>query len=461
MGNIPDFCRNASLKTNETSYKLLSECWNEKWIAEALRKTLPLIILPVSLISNCLSFLALRSHHMRGTSTAFFMLALSVLDPLVLLTKNLVYFSTFAAAHAASCKILYFLIYVFTYTNVWILVIMTVDKFFAVWFPLKVSNFCTVTRAKYVCIFLPAITSIICVHHFWTIDSFKHPKDPRQRFCYYDGTRYGSIQRIWRYADFVIWCSLPFILLLTLSILIIYKLHQNRQGAHQNIRQIMDKQLQKSQVSNGMPLNKQQQQQYQKKKLENQVIEIRSNQNTDVIRSRHRHITLMLLAVAVVFLLLTLPNSIYFVLDLTYGFNKLPIENNYYQWLRFRRLTILTVVMFQLSDLQHATNFFLYLLTSDKFRRSVVRICVLIIPTLPSLAPCCFQDKARASTVSAKIHYSTPRVGKGSLPYCISVSDRSSLQINTSRISNRQTQQPFYKYSALLSKQTETTSEST
>jgi len=102
--------------------------------------------------------------------------------------------------------------------------------------------------------------------------------------------------------------------------------------------------------------------------------EIRSNQKTEVIRSRHRHITLMLLAVAAVFLLLTLPNSIYFVLDITYGFNKSPTVNDYYQWLRYRRLNILTVIMFQLSDLQHATNFFLYLLTSDKFRRSVVGI---------------------------------------------------------------------------------------
>ena len=87
-----------------------------------------------------------------------------------------------------------------------------------------------------------------------------------------------------------------------------------------------------------------------KQKLIN--IEMRSNQKTEVIRSRHRHITLMLLAVAAVFLLLTLPNSIYFVLDLTYGFNKQPVENDYNQWLRYRRLTILTVIMFQLSDFE-------------------------------------------------------------------------------------------------------------
>ena len=112
---------------------------------------------------------------------------------------------------------------------------------------------------------------------------------------------------------------------------------------------------------------------------------MRSNQSTDVMRSKHRHITLMLLAVAIVFLLLTLPNSIYFVLDTTYGFNKIPTENDYYQWLRYRRLTILTVIMFQLSDLQHATNFFLYFLTSDKFRRSVAMICVSTVPVLSPL----------------------------------------------------------------------------
>jgi len=166
-----------------------------------------------------------------------------VLDPLVLITKNLVYFPTFIAAYAISCKILYFLIYILGYTNVWLLVIMTADKFFAVWFPLKVSYFCTVTRAKYVCIFLLAMTSIISFHHFWTIDSLTHPLDIKQRFCSYDMIHYTSIQRIWRYIDFAIWCFLPFIFISTLSVLIISKLRQKRQGSHQNIRHIISTNL--------------------------------------------------------------------------------------------------------------------------------------------------------------------------------------------------------------------------
>lgn len=240
MGNLPDTCRNYSSISNETNYELLSECWTERVIADLLRKCLPLIILPISLIGNCLSFIALRSRHMRGTSTAFFMLALSVLDPLVLMSKNLIYFPRFAAVHAITCKILYFLIYILGYTNVWILVIMTADKFFAVWFPLKVSHFCTVTRAKYICVLLLAITSIISFHHFWTINSLPHPMANGQRYCSYDMTHYGFIQRIWRYLDFVIWCFLPFILILTLSVLIIYKLRRNRQGTHRHIRHIIN-----------------------------------------------------------------------------------------------------------------------------------------------------------------------------------------------------------------------------
>jgi hypothetical protein len=237
MGNVPYFCRNITLIQNETSYEILSECWTEKRIADFLRTCLPLIILPISLLSNCLSFLALRSRHMRGTSTAFFMLVLSLLDPLVLITKNLVYFPTFIAAYAISCKILYFLIYVLGYTNVWILVIMTADKFLAVWFPLKVSYFCTITRAKYVCILLLILTSIISFHHFWTIDSLTNPKNIKQYFCFYNMKDYGYIQGIWRYLDFVIWCFLPFILILTLSVLIIYKLRQKRNHSQQNIQQ--------------------------------------------------------------------------------------------------------------------------------------------------------------------------------------------------------------------------------
>jgi hypothetical protein len=375
MGHVPDFCRNQTLIINETSYERLSECWTEKRLADFLRICLPLMILPISLLSNCLSFLALRSRHMRGTSTAFFMLVLSVLDPLVLITKNLVYFPTFINPNAISCKILYFLIYVLGYTNVWILVIMTADKFLAVWFPLKVSYFCTITRAKYVCLLLLLLTSIISFHHFWTIDSLTHPQNLEQRYCSYDMIHYGFIQHIWRYIDFIIWCFLPFILILSLSVLIIYKLRTNSQQNIQQRRSTNNKSDEGLIIENETRLSKQ--------KLTNQGIQMRSNQKTNVIRSRHRHITLMLLAISAVFLLLTLPNSIYFVLEITYNFNHPPTDNNYSHWLRYRRLTILTVIMFQLSDLQHATNFFLYLLTSDKFRRSILGIFQSMIRILP------------------------------------------------------------------------------
>ncbi|CAF1995911.1 unnamed protein product [Rotaria magnacalcarata] len=377
MGNVPDFCRNLTETINETSYQHLSECWTEMQIAEFLRIYLPLIILPISLISNCLSFFALRSRHMRGTATAFFMLILSVLDPLVLLTKNLVYYPTFLAADAILCKILYFLIYVVGYTTVWILVIMTADKFFAVWFPLKVAYFCTITRAKYVCVLLIAMTSIISLHHFWTIASVKHPKDATQHACYYDMSRYALIQRIWRYADFMIWCFLPFILISTLSLLIIYKLSQKRKVQRQNHI--------KTQQTNVDPNSISKPKRSSALEINNSEIEMRSNQKQKIVRSRNRHITFMLLAVAGVFLLFTLPNSIYFVLESTYGFNKAPTTNDYYLWRRYRRLTILTIFMFQLSDLQHAANFFIYLLTSGKFRRTVLHICLSMLYIVPTI----------------------------------------------------------------------------
>ncbi|UJR22729.1 hypothetical protein I4U23_025763 [Adineta vaga] len=385
MGNVPIFCQNKTFIENETSYELLSQCWTEKRIADLLRLCLPLIILPVSLLNNSLSYFALRSRQMYGTSTAFFMLILSVLDPLVLVTKNFVYFPIFIPVNSISCKILYFLIYVLGYTNVWLLVIMTVDKFFAVWFPLRASYFCTITRAKYTCIFLFFLTSIISFHHFWTIDSLTHPHNTKKYFCYYNMIHYGSIHRLWRYIDFIIWCFLPFILLLLFSILIIYKLKKNRTNSHEHIRHIISSNLRLREVDSPKHSSV--------SILAGQEIEMRSNQKHDVIRSRHRHITLMLLSVATVFLLLTLPNSIYFVLDITYSFNKTPIVNDYYQWLRYRRLTILTIIMFQLSDLQHAVNFYLYLLTSHKFRRSVIGICLKIVDFLPTILTCPCQRK--------------------------------------------------------------------
>lgn len=96
----------------------------------------------------------------------------------------------------------------------------------------------------------------------------------------------------------------------------------------------------------------------------------------------------MLLAVAGVFLLFTLPNSIYFVLEVTYGFNNQPTSNNFFEWRRFARLKILTILMFQLSDLQHAVNFFIYLLASAKFRRTVFNLCISLTYIILSILTC-------------------------------------------------------------------------
>ncbi|CAF2603814.1 unnamed protein product [Rotaria sp. Silwood2] len=446
MVNVPRFCHNISVTLNETSYQYLSECWTEWLVSENLRIYLPLIILPISLISNCLSFFALRSRRMRGTSTAFFMLVLSILDPLVLLTKNLVYYPTFLSAYAISCKFIFFLIYVVGYTTVWILVIMTADKFVAVWFPLKVAYVCTISRAKYVCIFLLATTSIISFHHFWTIKSFPHPKDATKGVCFYDMSYYSSIQRIWRYVDFVIWCFLPFILISTLSILIICKLREKENNSGQNIQKIIHTNIKCREVENGLHSNT--------FKTGSQDIEMRSNQKANFIRLRHRHITFMLLAVAGVFLLFTLPNSIYFLLEITYGFNKKPIVNDYYQWLRFRRLTILAVLMYQLSDLQHAANFFIYLLTSGNFRRSVLDICVSVIYILPALLTCSYQRRAKSQQQLSR-RFDKDQYDISPRP---SASDMSSMVRPSRDITNKQQQQQQMRlsdnYQTLFSKST-------
>jgi hypothetical protein len=204
-----------------------------------------------------------------------------------------------------------------------------------------------------------------------------------------------------------------------------------------------------------------QQQQQQQQQPGYHAIEMRSNQKTEVIRSRHRHITLMLLAVAVVFLLLTLPNSIYFVLDLTYGFNKAPVDNDYHQWLRYRRLTILTVIMFQLSDLQHATNFFLYLLTSDKFRRTIMMIYATIGHFLSSFLPCTSQYKSDSSSSSLQNHSINQRQEKHkTTSFRSSESDMSRVSINLRYVANRSTprdQLQRSSYTARMSTRSQTT----
>ena len=74
----------------------------------------------------------------------------------------------FKELHPFTCKLEKFAFYSSADTSVWILVLFTVDRFVAVCYPLKKSNFCLPSRAK-ICSFVALLFALVKnVHVFWT-----------------------------------------------------------------------------------------------------------------------------------------------------------------------------------------------------------------------------------------------------------------------------------------------------
>jgi len=104
-------------------------------------------------IGNMTSFVVLMRRRMRTTSVYFFLMVLAVADTVVLYISAL---KTWIRAitgwelmvyNSAMCQTVMFLILFSQHMAAWTVVLVTVDRFIAVWFPLRATSLCTVTKA--------------------------------------------------------------------------------------------------------------------------------------------------------------------------------------------------------------------------------------------------------------------------------------------------------------------------
>lgn len=125
----------------------------EKSISKSIVTYLfPLVVL-LGTIGNVMSFIVLMRRRMRTTSVYFFLMVLAVADTLVLYISafktwireitewELMVYNNFA------CQTVVFLMLFSQHMAAWTVVLVTVDRFIAVWFPLRATSWCTVKRA--------------------------------------------------------------------------------------------------------------------------------------------------------------------------------------------------------------------------------------------------------------------------------------------------------------------------
>ena len=116
------------------------------------------VALPIGLIGNVLSLVVFGASHLKKTSTGHYLMALAVADTIYLSGRYMVWFSDFmeniVMVHGyvhqidSACKIVISLNNCGRLFSAWLTVVITIERFIAVAYPLQVSIVSTPTRAK-------------------------------------------------------------------------------------------------------------------------------------------------------------------------------------------------------------------------------------------------------------------------------------------------------------------------
>lgn len=299
----------------------------ETVVERFLMKFILPVIIVVGTVGNILSIAVLIRSKMRCTSVYFYLMVLAFADLCVLYVSG---FKTwirivadFELLHVSSftCKATLFLLLFCLHFSAWLVVLTTVDRFIAVWFPFRAAVWCSVGRARLLTVALMVVIGIYNAHVFWTMSLYgqtvNRPSckaDPKDLF----------MKAPFEYLKLATYSIFPFVIILTLNILIIARLKWStlflRKQDSSSLRSV-------------------------------------PSCNVSACLGRHAKVTYMLLAVSFTYLLLTGPFTIVV----------LAVPSNPGPSLR-AKLMLVKAVCFLLMYCNHAVNFFLYCLTGRKFR---------------------------------------------------------------------------------------------
>ena len=234
---------------------------------------------------------------------------------------------------SASCQLHRFLLYVSLDTSSWILVLVTIERFLAVCFPVAHKRVRDVNKA------LRSIGAVLIIqlcfnmHTFWT-RGYEELSVDGNVTIYQCGYKSDHSRLYWIFyhgwVSMLIYCILPFITMLILNVCIIRRL-----------RSLHDATLNR----------------------------VGSNLSSTGVTNHASSMTRMLLAVTMYFILVTTPA---FIVTMVQGYviyaEEITVQ-------RHARLELIDASLTLLLYLNHSINFFLYCLTGRRFRRVLCEMC--------------------------------------------------------------------------------------
>ncbi|KAI3389334.1 hypothetical protein SNEBB_001451 [Seison nebaliae] len=222
---LPD---NGTMVSDEPLYPKL------RAVSILLRIYIPPFVIVIGCICNILTFIIMRRRRLRTSSTCFYMAVLAIADTSALIIGYLQFWIYQAFAWTPllvsdfACKSSTFALITSSHYAVWLIVAMTIERFIAVSYPLKSMIFCTVRRAKIVCVMILLLCIIINSHYFFTnqlqqtVINLKTNESIldcgfKLKYKYFN-------QNIWVHIDAVIYSYAPWTIVVIFNLLIVSSL---------------------------------------------------------------------------------------------------------------------------------------------------------------------------------------------------------------------------------------------
>ena len=305
----------ADLVRAETTYQVAKVINNNKFH----------VLMAMSLIGNGLSLFAVR-RRMTTSTSCFYIANLAICDALIIFTKWLYIILGAYNPNQTSweCKVMNYLCNVALSSSVWLVVLMTVERCVAVIWPLKISGWVSMKRARIVVSILYAIMAAFNSVYLIVFTS-KRTRIRNGNTCSIHESHMPFFKSIWSVIDMVFYAYIPQILIFILNIVIIMKL------ARATKEQAEMRNASKSEQSQGQ-------------------------------------VTAMLLTVSITFFVLTNPYTIFYLCMQNDVWNYMASARSYAQY------ALVSTLLRLLADLNHCINFLLYVATGKRFREDIVQL---------------------------------------------------------------------------------------
>ena len=288
---------------------------------------LPPVIVFVGTIGNVLSFIAVTNKHCKKSSFTTYIAAFAVVDTvflfLVVLNSwlHFVFDIDLQEINTVSCKLIEFLILLFGHGSSWLIAALTVERTFCTYFPYKVKIVCRPRTGYIVIATIFLFLSALNLHELFGF-GFEYHSESNRTDCSFINIRYENfVLYYFSWIEFALYFLLPVLVIIVGNSATVIRVFRTNTA---------------------------------------------SLATSDVNRTRrNRHLLIITLLVSFSFIIFVSPVTLYFSLkpylfeDADYFFSSSVAED------------VVSTIVYHLGFMNHAINFFLYILSGKRFRRGL------------------------------------------------------------------------------------------